>query len=108
MANVGEVFDFTVTDSTLIGLLQKINSFTDVGFGGILGIMILLIVGGGLLMMMRVYGNERAFAVSSIITATIAVLLRIIGLINDGTLWACIALFIVGVLYLIMEQGKYD
>ena len=108
MAAVGEVFDFTVTDSTLIGLLLKINSFTDIGQGGMLGIIILIIVGGGLFMMMRAYGNERALAVSSIVTAIIGILLRIIALVGDQVLWICISIFIIGVLFLIKEQGQYE
>jgi len=89
-------------------LLLKIDSFTNVGFGGMIGIIILLVVGGGLLLMMRAYGNERALSVASIVTAIIAVLLRIMGFISDIVLWVCISFFIVGVLYLLKEQGQYE
>lgn len=109
MATVGEVFDFTITDSSLIGLLQKINSFTDVGQGGILGIFILLIVGGGLFLMMKSSGgSERSFAVSGLVTSIIGVLLRILQLINDTTFWVCISLSIISIIFLIKEQGQYE
>ena len=108
MATPGQVFDFTVTNSSLVGLLQKINSFTDVGQGGVLGIFILLVVGGGLFLMMRANGNERAFPVATLVTALIGIFLRILGFINDMVFWVCISLFVVGVIYLVKEQGQYE
>lgn len=103
-----DVFDFTVTDSSLIGLLQKINSFTDVGQGGILGIFVLIVVGGSLLMMMRGFGNERSFSVTSLVLFIVAILLRIMNFITDLVLGVCVALGIIGIIYLIKEQGQYE
>ena len=110
MATVpGQVFDFSVTDSSLIGMLQKINSFTDVGQGGMFGIFILMIVGGALFFMTRgVSGNERAFSVSMFVTMIIAILLKILSLIGDAVFWVCVVLCLVGVIFLIKEQGQYE
>lgn len=106
---VGQVFDFDVSgNSSLIGMLQKINSFTDVGQGGILGIFILLVVGGALILMLKASGSERSFPVATLVTSIIGVFLRILGFINDTVLWICVALFIVALLYLIREQGQYE
>lgn len=104
----GEVFSFENNDTTLVGMLQKINSFTDVGQGGMIGIYILIIVGGGLFLMMRAFGNERSFPVATFITALIALFLRILNLIGDAVFWVCIALFVVGFIFLIKEQGNYE
>lgn len=104
----GQIFDFEVTDSTLIGMLQKINSFTDVGQGGVLGIFILIVVGGGLLLMMRAAGNERAFSVAAFVTSIIGVFLRILGLIGDAVFWICIAMFLVSIVSIIKEQSKFE
>lgn len=104
----GQVFDFTVTDNSLVGLLQKINSFTDVGFGGVLGILIMMIVGGSLFLMMRTYGNERAFPVALLVASLLSLLLRLLNLIGDTVFWVCIALFIISVLLLYKEQGQYE
>lgn len=104
----GQIFDFEVTDSTLIGMLQKINSFTDVGQGGVLGIFILIVVGGGLLLMMRSAGNERAFSVAALVTSLIGVFLRILGLIGDAVFWICIAMFLVSIVSIIKEQSKFE
>ena len=104
----GQIFDFEITDSTFIGMLQKLNSFTDVGQGGILGIFILIVVGGGLLLMMRAFGNERAFSVAAFVTSIIGVFLRILDLIGDAVFWVCIALFIISIISIIKEQGKFE
>ena len=104
----GQVFDFAVQNSTLIGMLQKINSFTDVGQGGSIGILIMIIVGGILFMMMRSAGNERAFPVAALVTALIGLFLRILGLVADVTFWVSIALLIISVLLLMREQGQYE
>jgi len=106
----GQVFDFNVNDSSLVGMLQKINSFTDVGKGGAIGIYILIVVGGALFFMMRgaTNSNERAFPVAALITALIGLFLRLLGLIGDQVFWVCIALLIVAVLFLIKEQGQYE
>jgi uncharacterized membrane protein len=105
---VGQVFDLNVNDSSFVGMLQKINSFTDVGQGGVMGIWIMLIVGGALFLMMRSYGNERAFAVASLITGLIGLFLRLLSLISDKVFWVSIVLMILGVIFLIKEQGQYE
>ena len=104
----GQVFDFAVNDSSLGGLIQKINSFTDVGQGGILGIFIMIVVGGGLFLMMREKGNERAAPVAMLITSIIGLLLRLASLVGDATFWISIALFIISIIMLIREQGQFE
>lgn len=108
MAMVGEVFDFSLNDSTLMGMLNKINSFTDVGGGGILGIVILLLVGGTLVLMMKSYGFERALSVAMIITSIIGIFLRVLGWITDPILYVCIALLVIGIIFLIIEAERYE
>ena len=108
MGTVVEVFDFTVSDSTLIGMLQKINSFTDVGFGGILGIFILLVVGGVLYLMMKGYGNEKSLSVTMFITSIIGLFLRLMGLISDYVFYICVILFVVWIIFLLKDAGQYE
>lgn len=104
----GQVFDFTVNDSSIVGLFQKINSFTDVGQGGILGIFILLVVGGVLFMMMKGFGNERALSVTMFVVSLVGMLLRIIGLIGDYVFYVCILLLVLGVVFMIKDAEKYE
>lgn len=108
MAIVGQVFDFSLENSSLIGMIQKIDSFTDVGQGGVLGILFILVIGGILFLMMRAFGNEKAFPVAMLVTSVLGILVRILGFINDQTLYVCIGLLIVSVLLLIREQGQYE
>jgi len=108
MGTVGEVFDFTVKDSSLVGMLQKINSFTDVGQGGILGIFILLVVGGVLYLMMKGYGNEKSLSVTMFITSILGLFLRLMGLISDYVFYICVILFVVGIIFLLKDAGQYE
>lgn len=109
MSVPGQVFDFSLHgNSTLIGMLNKIDSFTDVGQGGIIGILILIVVGGALLLMMKSFGNERAMPVSLLITSVIGILLRIMGLVGDKVFWICVALTIVSATLLLKEQSQYE
>jgi hypothetical protein len=105
---VGQVFDFTLNDSSLTGMFAKINSFTDVGQGGILGIFILLVVGGVMFMMMKAYGNEKALSVTMLVTSLIGLFLRILGLIADYVFYICIVLFVVGIIFMMKDSEKYD
>lgn len=104
----GQVFDFTLNDSSLTGMLSKINSFTDVGHGGILGIFILIVVGGVMFMMMKAYGNEKALSVTMFVTFIIGLFLRILGLIGNYVFYICIVLFVVGVIFMMKDSEKYD
>lgn len=108
MALNGQVFDFTVNDSSFLGLLNKINSFTDVGQGGILGIFILLVIGSMLFMMMKSYGNERALSVTMLVVSILGIFLRIIGWIGDKVFYICLVLLVLGIIFLIKDAEKYE
>lgn len=108
MTLYGQVFNFTITDSSFMGLIQKINSFTDVGPGGIIGQLILIIVGAMMFMMTKVYGNERALAVTMLSVSFVGVFLRLIGLIGDITFYICLLLFAIGFILLIKEAEKFE
>jgi len=103
-----EVFDLSLTNSSLMGWLAKVNSFTDVGEGGILGFFILLVIGVPLFLMMKSYGNERALAVSGFITTLIGLFLRIFGLINDTTFYICIIVLVGSLILLFKEAAQYE
>jgi hypothetical protein len=104
-----DVFDFSSpVGTTFVEMLAKINSFTDIGPGGIMGIFILLVVGCTLWLMMKGYGNERAFGVTGLILGVIAVFLRLFSLINDGTLYIIIIFAVVGIILLLKEAANYE
>lgn len=103
-----EEFDLALENRTLVGFINKINSFTDVGEGGILGLFIMIVIGVPLFLMMRTYGNERAFAVSGLITSLIGLFLRIFGLISDTVFYISIILLVGSLLLLIKEAAQYE
>jgi len=103
-----EVFDLSLNDSTLVGFLNKVNSFTDVGDGGVIGIFVLLVVGVPLFLMMKGFGNERALGVAGFVTALIGFFLRIFGLISDVIFFICIILFVGGFALLIKEAAQFE
>ena len=103
-----DIFDFTMTNGTLIEMLNKINSFTDVGQGGVLGIFIMIVVTGTLYLMMSRMGRKDAFGIAMIINGVFAVLLRILSLINDYVLWISVALMVVGIYFIHEEASNYE
>jgi hypothetical protein len=108
MATPGQVFDFEVNDSSLLGLFHKIDSFTDVGQGGIIGIFILMVVGGVLFLMMKGFGNERALSVTMLVVSILGFLLRFMGLIGDIVFYICLILLVLGIAFLIKDSEKYE
>jgi len=108
LTNIYQVFDFSNVGTTFTEMLNKINSFTDVGQGGVFGIFILIVVFVPLWMMMRSYGNERTFAVAGLITGFIGILLAILHLISGPVLYLCIILSVVGIILLLKEAANYE
>lgn len=94
--------------SDITSLLQVADSFTDIGAGGVLGIIILLIIGTVLFFMSRSYGTERAFGMSSFIVAVCAIFLKIIGLINNYVLGGSIIIALIGFYLIMKEAGQFD
>lgn len=103
-----DIFDFSMQNGTLLEFFNKANSFTDVGYGGILGILILLVVGVVLFLMMKSYGLERAFGVTGISIFIIGLFMRIFGLVNDYVLYICIVLLVVGFILLLKDSAQYE
>lgn len=111
MAIAGQIFDFRLNDTSTVGFLNKINSFTDVGQGGVIGIEILLIIGGALFLMMKGYSRltmTASMATSMLITATIGIFLRLMGLINDTVLTICIIILVLSIFMLMRESAPYE
>lgn len=108
MTLAGQVFDFSLTNGSFMSMMQKINSFTDVGQGGILGIYILLVVGGSLFFMMKYYGNDKALAPAALITAIIGIMLRLMSLVNDFVVTICVILLVFGLFLLWKDAAQYE
>jgi hypothetical protein len=105
---VTEIFETPGNVTTFPQQLQYFNSLTDVGFGGILGIAILILIGAVLFLMMKGFGNERAFSVTGIILGVLGLFLWIMKLINSKVFTICIIILVVGILMLIKEAANFE
>lgn len=103
-----DVFDFQMNNGTLTEFLTKINSFTDVGQGGILGVFILIVVTGTLYFMMSARGRKDAFGISLTINGILCIFLRLLSLVNDYVLWISIGLMIIGIYFIHEEASNYE
>jgi len=72
------------------------------------GIFILFVVFFPLYFMMSRAGNERSFVVSILVTTLIAVMLRLLSLINDWTLYLCIALLAIAVFFINKDAAQFE
>jgi hypothetical protein len=109
MSLPSDVFDFSMENGTLIEFLNQVNKFTDVGSGGVLGILILFIVGIPLFLMMKgMAGVERSFGVTSLVLMVLSIFLRILGLITDFVLYIIIILTVAGIALLLKESSRFD
>lgn len=102
------IFDFTNCGSDILDNISCIAGFTDIGFGSMLGIVMLVVFSAVLFLMMRVYGNERAFGVTFLLSAFMAFLMRRLHFINDSVLTVTIILAVIGVILLIKEAAQYE
>ena len=102
---IGTIFsDPSNNTITFLDQLTYINNLTDVGYGGVLGISIILIVGFSLFFMLKSFRFESAFAVAGFITAFVTVILRILGLVNDFVLYAMIIIFAIS--YILLRNAN--
>lgn len=83
------------TGVSFIDTLRWIAGLTDTGSGQILGLSIALLIYGALFLTFKAYDMTRAFVASSFIVSILAVLLGILGLVNDFFIYLGIILFIV-------------
>lgn len=90
--------------TTFAQKIAYIDGLTNVGFGGMLGIMMLIVIFGILIMMMKSFKFETIFAPAAFITAFCGILIRILLPINNNVIYISIILFVIGLLYLIKES----
>lgn len=102
------IFDNPQNVTTFLQQIQYINGLTDVGFGGVLGILILFILGGVLFLMMRSYGPERAIGVSTFVIGIIGILLRMLQLVNNYAVTVCVLLTVLGIYLIVKEAAPYE
>jgi hypothetical protein len=105
---VDYVFPLTQNVTTLAQQFGYLNSLTDVGFGGILGIIILVLLTGMLFLMLKSFSIGKAAGVSFFVGGIFAVLLWAMNLINNTVLTISVIFAVLGLILLIKESSKYE
>lgn len=103
---VDMIFEPCANCTTFIQKFHYIDSLTDVGFGGILGLLFLLIIGSALFLMMKAYSAEKGFAVSMLITGILGIMFAIIGLVTDKTIYIFIILLVIALFLLFRSNDS--
>ena len=101
------VFSHPDNATTFLKQVQYFNSLTDVGSGGMLGVLIEIAIFFPIFFMTKSYTYERSFATAMIITSFISVLLRIWGLINDAFLYFTLIMLVISLYFLYKENDGY-
>ena len=89
------IFNPPENATTFLQRLQYINSLTDVGAGGIIGIVILFVVAFVLFLITKAFPFEKSFPVAMLITTFIGILLGIMGLVPDNVIYLCIIILVI-------------
>lgn len=106
---MGVIFpDPNATAVNFIDKLRYIDSLTDVGSGGMLGLVILIVIFSVLFLMMKSFKMESALAVSALITAVCGVLIRIMILTNDLIIYISIIMFVGALYFLRRSSSQFD
>jgi uncharacterized membrane protein len=99
---------FPHPNATAVGFinnLRYIDSLTDVGAGGLIGVILMIVILAVLFLIMKAFRSESAFIVASFITAVLGILIRILLLTNDLVVYISIILFCIS-LYLIYNEKQ--
>ena len=91
--------------TTFIKQIDYFNKLTDTGTGGVLGIAILLVIGASLFGMMKAFSFDKALGVSMLITSFLGVMLGILGLVDNKTIYISLILLIFA-LFQLFKKSK--
>lgn len=91
--------------TTFAQKMAYVDALTDVGFGGMLGPFMLIVIFGCLYLMMSVFGSEKSLAVSAFISAFLGVLIRVLFPISDNIIYISIIMFVVSI-FLLMKNNN--
>lgn len=81
-------------NQTIADLMKTANMYSE----GWLGLGLLIIIFAVTFFALRGYDVRKSFATSCLITSISAILLRVIGIVNDLVFWVCLILAIIGFL----------
>lgn len=102
------IFPAPTNVTTFAQQIAYIDNLTNVGYGGMLGIMMLLVIFFVLIMMMKAFKFEVIFAPACFITAFLGILIRVLFPISDNIIYISIIMFVIGLLYLKKESASQE
>jgi hypothetical protein len=102
------IFQLPNNPTSFFDVWNYINSLTDVGQGGVLGIISLIVILFVLFLGMKQFRTENAFFTAMMITSILGILERLMGWINDGILYICIILLLISIYVLTKESSNYE
>lgn len=100
------IFEPCSNCTTFIQKLLYADSLTDVGQGGMLGLIFLIVIGSVLFLMMKGWEFEKGFATSMFITSFLGILLSIMGLVSNKIIYLFIILLVVSVFLLFKSNDS--
>lgn len=105
---VNYVFEPPKNITSFFGMMDYFNSLTDFGMGSMFWTVILIVISGVLFLTLKTYSVEKAISISVICSAVLAILLRILGWVNDYVVTVYVILAILGIFLLLKESSQYD
>ncbi|KKN19474.1 hypothetical protein LCGC14_0945460 [marine sediment metagenome] len=100
------IFPPPTNATTLLQKLQYFDSLTDVGFGGVLGIVFSIIIFGSLFLTMKAFAMEKALAVSLFISSVLMILFAGMGFISSNIIYIAITAFVASIFLLINRESQ--
>lgn len=98
------VFKACENCSTVMQQIYYFDSLTDVGFGGVIGLVMMILIGGFLFMSMKAFSTEKALGASLFITSILGILAGTMGLLSDNILYTLLVTFAISLFLLIKKQ----
>lgn len=102
------IFNFDTNATDFIGMLKDINTFSDMGQGGIVGIVILLLTFAGAFLVSKAFSFEKSFGYAGFATAIIGMFLGAMGLINAFTFEVVLVLLVISLFFLWKERSNEE
>jgi hypothetical protein len=102
------VFEPPTDVVTFAEKIAYIDSLTDIGFGGMLGIGMMIVIFSVLFLMMKSFRMDTAWAPAALITAVCGILIRVFLPISDNVIYISIVILAISVLGLMKESSNQE
>lgn len=101
------IFEACGNCSTFMQQIYYLDSLTDVGFGGAVGLVIMILIGGALFLSMKAFNMEKALGAAMFITSILGILAGTMDLLSSKILYTILVTFAVSLFLLIKRQDSF-